>query len=368
MPSPSVNHHLRSFVKNMIKMSTFYPLNVTAVRKLTPDAVAVTFNLPEELRETFQFTAGQYLTIKHNIQDAEIRRAYSIASAPRDSEMVIGIKKVPGGRFSAYANDTLKAGDILEVMPPEGRFVYPQEQEEKTFLAVAAGSGITPIMSILKSALHLDADAKFVLLYGNRSLDETMFREELKALKASFPDRFTLHYIFSRQREEEGLFGRIDSSTINYVIRNKHKDLNFDRVYLCGPQAMIEIAQESLSKQGMSQDQISLELFTEIEVKDTLKDELVGKTQVTVTLDGVLYQLVLDQKSLLLDGILKQKIDAPYSCQGGVCSTCIAKITEGEAKMVKNQILTPGEIADGLILTCQAHATTPTLRIDFDDV
>ena len=349
-------------------MSTFYPLCVTAVRKLTPDAVAVTFKLPEEVREMFTFTAGQYLTIKHSFQDTELRRAYSIASGPNENELVIGIKKVPGGRFSAYANDTLKAGDVLEVMPPQGRFVYPMSAKEKTFLAVAAGSGITPIMSILKSALHQDSESKFVLLYGNRSMDETMFREELQTLVTNFPDRFTIHYIFSRQREDEALFGRIESSTINYVLRNKHKDLKFDRVYLCGPQAMIETAQESLSNLGIAPEQISLELFTEIEVEDTLKDELIGKTQVSVTLDGVSYQVVIDQKSLVLDGILKQKIDAPYSCQGGVCSTCIAKITEGEAKMVKNQILTPSEIADGLILTCQAHATTPILKLDFDDV
>jgi ring-1,2-phenylacetyl-CoA epoxidase subunit PaaE len=349
-------------------MSTFYPLSVTAVSRLTPDAVAVTFKLPEDLKDTFTFTAGQYLTIKHIQSDTELRRAYSIASRPNDNELVIGIKKVPGGRFSAFANDTLKAGDVLEVMPPQGRFIYPHAPQEKTFLAVAAGSGITPIMSILKSALEQDSETKFVLLYGNRSMDETMFREELQNLATNFPNRFTLHYIFSRQREEEALFGRIESSTINYVVKNKHKDLKFDRVYLCGPQAMIETAQDSLSNLGIAPESISLELFTEVAAEDTLKDELIGKTQVSVTLDGVSYQLIIDQKSLLLDGILKQKIDAPYSCQGGVCSTCIAKITEGEAKMVKNQILTPGEIADGLILTCQAHATTPTLKIDFDDV
>ncbi|MFM1878814.1 MAG: hypothetical protein RLZZ241_1680 [Bacteroidota bacterium] len=349
-------------------MSTFYPLRVSEVNRLTPDAVSVSLEVPVKLREFFSFKAGQYITVKHRKDGEEIRRAYSIASDPQSENLVIGIKEVPEGTFSTFANRTLQAGDTLEIMPPEGRFVFPVNSEEKNILAIAAGSGITPILSIIKEALVRYTNTSVVLLYGNRSLKDTMFRETLNDLLHTYPERFTVHYVFSRTREDSSLFGRIGSDTINYVLRNKHKDIQFNRAYLCGPQELIQMSEACLEAYGLNKGCISHELFTELEVADTLKDHLDGKTQLSVTLDGVEYQLVLDQKALVLDGVLKQKIDAPYSCQGGVCSSCIARVTEGEAQMVKNQILTPGEIAEGLILTCQAHAVTPTLKIDFDDV
>jgi ring-1,2-phenylacetyl-CoA epoxidase subunit PaaE len=349
-------------------MSTFYPLIVSEVKRLTPDAVSIALEIPGDLNQTFKFQAGQYITIKHQDKSGEIRRAYSIAASPSENKLVVGVKKVPNGIFSTFANDILNPGDTLEVMPPQGRFVYPGSKEEQTFLAVAAGSGITPIISIIKTALESDSKSKFVLLYGNRSLAETMFREELENLTEKYSERFYLYYTFSRQREENALFGRIEGSSINYVIRNQHKAMSFDRAYLCGPEEMIKLTQETLKEGGLLENQISVELFTEQEVEDTLIDQLEGKTQLEVTLDGVLHKLVIDQKALILDALLKNKIDAPYSCQGGVCSTCIAKITEGQASMVKNQILTPGEIKEGLILTCQSHPTSPILKIDYDDV
>lgn len=349
-------------------MSSFYTLTVLDVLRLTPDAVAVSLEIPNSLKQAFSFEAGQYITIKHEDKSGEIRRAYSIATSPADNELVIGVKKVPNGIFSTFANDILKSGDTLEVMPPQGRFVYPSKKKEQTFLAVAAGSGITPIISIIKTALSSDSESRFVLLYGNRSMAETMFREELESLQEKYTNRFYLYYTFSRQREENALFGRIEGSSINYVVRNRHNSFAFDRAYLCGPQEMIELSEKTLTSNGLAEDQISVELFTEPEVEDTLIDQLDGKTRLEVTLDGVLHSLVIEQKALILDALLKNKIDAPYSCQGGVCSTCIAKVTEGQAEMVKNQILTPGEIKDGLILTCQAHATSSVLKIDYDDV
>ena len=349
-------------------MSNFYTLKVSQVRKLTPDSVAISLRVPEALQETFSFTAGQYVTFRHFKDGEEIRRAYSIASRPGEEDLTVGIKKVPGGAFSVYANETLRAGDSLEVMPPEGRFIYQPESGSSCVLALAAGSGITPIMSIIKTALADRSDSRVVLAYGNRSPQETMFRDEIEQLKSEYADRFTVYYLFSRDREDGSLFGRIESGTVNFITRNKHQDLSFDRCYLCGPQAMIEMAEETLIGQGVPKERIFHELFTAAEVADTLKDELEGKTALTVTLDGVQHQLVMDQKSLVLDAVIRAKIDAPYSCQGGVCSTCIARVTEGEASMVKNQILTPGEIAEGLILTCQAHPTTSVLKVDYDDV
>ena len=360
--------HFRSFAQKFLCMSNFFTLEVSQVRKLTPDSVAVSLRVPEALRETFSFTAGQYVTFRHFREGEEIRRAYSIASRPGEAELTVGIKKVLGGIFSVYANDALRAGDSLEVMPPEGRFVYRPESSGTRVLALAAGSGITPIMSIIKTALAENSESRVVLVYGNRSPEETMFRAEIDQLKSEYDDRFTVYYLFSRGREEGSMFGRIEASTVNFITRNKHQDLSFDRFYLCGPQAMIEMAEETLVGQGVPKERILHELFAAADVADTLKEELDGKTELTVTLDGVLHQLVMDQKSLVLDAVLRAKIDAPYSCQGGVCSTCIARVTEGEASMVKNQILTPGEIAEGLILTCQAHPTSPVLKVDYDDV
>lgn len=351
-----------------MRMSTFYTLEVSQVRTLTPDSVAVSLRVPEALRETFSFMAGQYLTFRHFRDGSEVRRAYSIASRPGEGDLTVGIKKVPGGIFSVYANENLHAGDRLEVMPPMGRFVYQPETGASKLLAVAAGSGITPIMSIVRTALAENGDSQVVLVYGNRSPEETMFRTEIERLRSEYAGRFTVYYLFSRKREDSSLFGRIEAGTINFITRNKHKDLSFDRFYLCGPQAMIEIAEDTLVGQGVPKDRISHELFTEPAGTDTLKDELEGKTELKVLLDGVSHELVMDQKSLILDAVLRAKIDAPYSCQGGVCSTCIARITEGSASMVKNQILTPGEIAEGLILTCQAHPTTPIVQVDYDDV
>lgn len=349
-------------------MSAFYPLEVTQVRKLTPDSVAVSLRVPEDLRGTFAFEAGQYLTFRLLKDGSEIRRAYSIASRPGAPELTVAVKKVPKGVFSTYANEVLRAGDRLEAMPPQGRFVFNAAKPVKALLALAAGSGITPVLSIIRTALEAGTDTRVVLAYGNRSADETMFRPELEALKAEYANRFSVYYVFSRSSEEGSLFGRIDSSTLNFITRNKHKDLTFDRYYLCGPEGMIELAEETLLGQGVAREQILHELFTSAEVTDTLQEALEGKSRLSVTLDGVVHDLVMDQKSLVLDAVLRAKIDAPYSCQGGVCSTCIARVTEGKAQMVKNQILTPGEIAEGLILTCQAHPTSPDLKIDYDDV
>jgi ring-1,2-phenylacetyl-CoA epoxidase subunit PaaE len=223
-------------------------------------------------------------------------------------------------------------------------------------------------MSIIRTALAENRDSQVVLAYGNQSPKQTMFRAEIEQLQSEYPGRFTVYYLFSRDREEGSLFGRIEPGTVNFITRNKHRDLSFDRFYLCGPQAMIEMAETTLIGQGIAKDRVSHELFTEAEGTDTLKEELEGKTTLTVLLDGVSHELVMDQKSLVLDAVIRAKIDAPYSCQGGVCSTCIARVTEGSASMVKNQILTPGEVAEGLILTCQAHPTTPVLKVDYDDV
>ena len=349
-------------------MSQFYPLQVSKVNSLTPNAVSVSFQVPSELKEAFSFSAGQYITIRYSKNGAELRRAYSLCSVPGQEEITIGIKKVPDGTFSVYANEQLSKGDILEVMPPEGRFVFEPRGSAQQIVAFAAGSGITPIMSIIQEALSEHPGTEVVLVYGNQSSKETMFLEQLTELQNIYSDRFFIHHLFSREKEENSMFGRIDKGTVNYVIRNKHRELDPDRFYVCGPLSMIETVRETLSENGVPEEKIFHELFTEPEGEDEIAETLEGVTRLEVTLDEAEYTLEMDQKSLLLDAVLNANIDAPYSCQGGVCSTCIARVTEGSAKMVKNQILSDSELEAGFILTCQAHPTSNVLKIDYDDV
>ncbi len=349
-------------------MSDFHALRVSQVRRLTPDAVEVTFLIPEDKKGTFAFAAGQYITLKIELEGKEVRRAYSLCSVPGTDTLSVGIKKVPDGTFSVYANDSLNTGDTLEVMPPEGRFTYESGQGIKTLAAFAAGSGITPIMSIVQQALQSDPDVRVILVYGNRSTESVMFREELEELTDLYSDRFFLYRTYSRDREDNALFGRIENSTVNYVLKNKHKDLEVDRFYLCGPEPMIREVESSLQNSGVPESRILHELFTSSESEADLSEVSEGMTRVSVILDEQETTLEMDAKDRILDAILEAGIDAPYSCQGGVCSTCIAKISEGKATMAKNQILTDSEIEEGLVLTCQAHPTSPSIRVDYDDV
>ena len=348
-------------------MADFHALTVKSIKKLTPSAVAVTLAIPKELMQSFAFTAGQYITIKKEIKGKELRRAYSISSSPKKEAITIGIKKVDRGGFSDYANTKLQVGDVLEVMPPEGRFTF-KSSEVKNIAAFAAGSGITPIMSIAKTVLDSNPANKFVLVYGNKSYEETMFYTDLVKLELDYTNRFFVYFTNSQAKEDKALFGRIDTSTVNYALKNKHKDLDFDGYYLCGPEQMIHLVTDTLVENEVPKDKIHFELFTSTEIKEELPAAPDGKSTVKVIVDDEEFEITMDKSTLVLDAVLKENIDAPYSCQGGVCSSCIAKVKEGKAEMVKNQILTDGEIADGFILTCQAHPTTPTLTVDYDDV
>jgi len=349
-------------------MAHFYPLTVQRIKQLTPNAVTITFAIPKELIQTFAFTAGQYVTIKKEIKGKELRRAYSISSSPKSDSITIGVKKVDKGGFSDFAHTKLKEGDVLEVMPPEGRFVFKPSDNNKNIAAFAAGSGITPIMSIARTVLECNPKNTFVLIYGNKSYEETMFYTDLVKLQLEYSNRFFIYFLLSQTQEDESIFGRIDTSTVNYVLKNKHKNIVFDDYYLCGPEAMIHLVKENLKDNDIPEDCVHFELFTETEIKDELPERPEGMSQLTVILDDEEFTLSMDRSNVVLDAVLKENIDAPYSCQGGVCSSCIARIKEGKAEMVKNQILTDSEIAEGLILTCQAHPITPTLTVDYDDV
>ena len=346
----------------------FYPLTVQHIKQLTPSSVAITFTIPKELIQTFAFVPGQYITIKKIIKDKELRRAYSISSFPKSDTITIGIKNVDKGGFSDYANTKIAVGDVLDVMPPEGRFVFNATETTKNVVAFAAGSGITPIISIARAVLDANPHNKFVLVYGNKSFKETMFFSDVAKLQLEYSDRFFEYFIFSQTQEDNSLFGRIDTSTVNYILKNKHKEIQFNDFYLCGPEAMIQVVTDTLKENNIDESKIHFELFTATDIKDELAVLPEGDTELTILVYDEEFSFSISKKTIVLDAILKQNIDAPYSCKGGVCGSCIARVTEGKAEMVKNQILTDSEIEEGLILTCQALATTAILKVDFDDV
>lgn len=346
-------------------MGEFQTLVISEVKKETPNSVSISFKIPENLKETFAFKAGQYITIKHLNGDKEIRRAYSICSSPKSGQLRVGVKKVEKGVFSQYANEKLKAGDTLEVMPPTGKFLL--EPNLKNYVAFAAGSGITPVLSLIKSTLEEMPQSTFLLVYGNQTKEETMFYNEIMELQKQFPNRFSVEFVFSRKLEDHAKFGRIDRSVVNFFLKNKYAKTSYESFYLCGPEEMVDEVSSTLKYNGINSKQIHHELFSTAE-KGLLVEKHDGNTSITVILDDEEETFEMPQTKSILEAALDEGLDAPYSCQGGICSTCIARLKEGKAEMRKNQILTEAEIADGLILTCQAHPTTPKVVVDYDDV
>lgn len=350
-------------------MPNFHELRVKNLIRETSQAVSIAFDVPSELKDEFRFTAGQYLTIKYEQDGEKIRRSYSICSSPESGELKVTVKEVEGGQFSAWANNKLQEGDTLNVFPPEGKFTFSSDSTEShhNYAAFAAGSGITPVMAILKSVLENEPHSKFVLVYGNKSPEQTIFFKELLELQVKHAERLFVEFVYSKAKEDQSFFGRIERSTVNFVLKNKFKGHQFNAFYLCGPEPMIDLVSEVLQENKIDKAKIFFELFTSTEEAE-IEADVSGKTQVTVMLDDEETTFEMDRKTRVLDAVLEKDLDPPYSCQGGICSSCLAQIKEGKAKMANNQILTDEEVEEGLILTCQAHPTTPKLRIDYDDV
>ena len=348
-------------------MATFYNVQIKEVKQETADAVSVVFNIPENIKSDFNFSAGQYITLQKEINNEEVRRAYSICSTPNSGEVRVAIKAVENGIFSTYATSDLKVEDTIEISTPEGRFLLNPETN-KNYIAFAAGFGITPILSMLKTVLETESTSTFTLVYGNKSVADTIFFDELNSLKETYQDRFKLHYIYSREDVKNGLRGRIDQNVTNYFVKNMYKETSFDAAYLCGPEEMINEVSKTLKNNNISKENIHFELFTATVDKEKAEQVKEGTTVITVLLDDEETTFTMQQTDDILAASLRNDLDAPYSCQGGVCSSCLCKVTEGKAVMVKNSILTDGEVADGLVLACQAYPTTAKITIDFDDV
>ncbi len=349
-------------------MAKFYNLSIKDIKKETEKAVSIAFDIPQSLKKEFEFIPGQYITLKKEINNQEVRRAYSICSSPKSGEVRVVIKEIENGTFSVYANTNLQIEDSLDVSKPEGKFVLQvNPNNQKNYLSFAAGSGITPIMSMIQAVLEEEPDSNFVMVYGNKTIKDTIFYNDLNALLKKYPNRFYVQYVFSQEQPEGSLFGRIDKSVVNFTI-NKHKNFTFDDVYLCGPESMINTVQETLQTNDFDKNKIHFELFTANTESNNEATSLQGESKITIVLDDEEVSFTMSQKETILDAALKKQLDAPYSCQGGVCSSCIAKVTEGKAVMDKNTILSKDEVDEGLVLTCQAHPVTNKIIVDFDDV
>ena len=352
----------------------FHLLKIKEVRKETPDCVSVLFDIPDDYRDDFIFEQGQNITIKKEIDGEEIRRSYSICSAPFENELRVAIKKVDAGKFSSFANLVLKAGDVLEVLPPTGKFNTKLKPEnKKQYLAFAAGSGITPVISIIKTTLQTEPGSSFTLVFGNRGRQSIIFFEELEGLKNKYLSRFNFINILSREKTDAPInFGRINDDKLT-ELKGLIDYKTIDEFFICGPEEMIFCVKDFLENLDIDKKKIHFELFTTPGQKKLTDDrkqmtESTGpKSRITVKLDGRSFdfELGFDNDSIL-DAALKQGADLPFACKGGVCCTCKARLLEGQVEMDVNWGLEQEEVEQGFILTCQSHPTTEKVVVDFD--
>ena len=355
-------------------MSThFEKVRIKEVRRETDDCVSILFNVPENLKEKFAYLPGQHVTLRTKISNEDIRRSYSLCSSPLNNEWRIAVKKVDGGIFSMFANHTLQAGDEVELMPPVGHFTLPHSTEKKHYVCFAAGSGITPVLSIIKTGLMNQPGSEFTLIYGNRTSRSVIFKEEIEALKNKFINRFQLVHVLSREHTEAPVNeGRINAEKCEQLFKHV-VSLNADEFFICGPELMIFSIKDWLQSKNIDSKKIHFELFNTENSNKTKKqtqtvvannDEV---SHITIHLDGRSFDFNLPfNNASILDAALQQGADLPYACKGGVCTTCKAKLLEGKVDMDVNYGLEPEEVAEGFILTCQSHPRTEKVVIDFD--
>lgn len=351
----------------------FHALCVEAIHRETRDAVAIRFTVPPELAQEYGFRPGQYLTLRTFLEGEEVRRSYSICTGPGESGLTVAVKRVPGGRFSTWANEVLRVGDRVDVLPPDGRFVRVPPAASGNYLAIVAGSGITPVLSILKAVLQDEPQARFTLVYGNRAAHAVMFREQLEDLKNLHMTRFSLVHVLSRERQEMDVFnGRIDETKCRALFDGWVDIAAVDAAYLCGPQSMMEGAAAALHASGVPAERIRRELFHTDGASPAAKASQAGRAvegecQVTVVQDGRERRFNMPRGGpSLLRAALEQGVELPWSCQGGVCSTCRCKVVEGEVEMDTNFALEDYEIASGFRLACQSYPLSDRLVIDYD--
>ncbi|EAM8864100.1 1,2-phenylacetyl-CoA epoxidase subunit PaaE [Acinetobacter sp. AS5] len=352
-------------------MSQFIPLTIKSIQPQTEQAICIAFDLAPEQLDAFQYQPGQHLTIRHLTDDGELRRCYSICSDTQE-DMSIAIKKIDQGQFSTWANAHLKAGDVLEVMPPQGVFFQKAAKAGgQNYLGFAAGSGITPILSIVKSVLNRQAEATFTLVYGNRSWKQTMFSEQIMDLKDRFKERLQLVNIFSRELNDSEIFnGRIDADKLQQLFQANLISAEADHCFACGPEEMMTAVETVLPTWGIQRSKIHTERFNTGTAPKATAQQMESRSEerVNIVLDGrELIVEVSKQDDSILDAALRAGADLPYACKGGVCATCKCKVLEGQVEMAVNYSLEEDEIQKGYVLSCQARPTTANVRLSFDE-
>ncbi|MEX1147982.1 MAG: 1,2-phenylacetyl-CoA epoxidase subunit PaaE [Sphingomonadales bacterium] len=359
-------------------MVHFHKLKVAHVARETDDAVAITFAVPEELRDAYRFTQGQHLTIRATINGEEVRRTYSICAGVDDEWLRIGVKRIAGGAFSSFANDDLKPGAELDVMTPIGKFHTDLDADaRRTYAAFVAGSGITPVLSIIKTTLAREPGSRFVLVFGNRTTGSIMFREDIEDLKNRYMGRFSVIHVLSREEQDMDLFnGRIDADKVRALSRGVVPVSAVDEYFLCGPETMIHDVRDTLVELGVDRNHIHFELFhTDLPATVLAKrhkpapvetDRDVARVAVIVNGARTEFDMPLEGDGSVLEAALDHGADLPFSCKGGVCSTCRCKVMEGKVDMAVNYALEDHEVDAGFVLSCQSHPLTDTLVLDFD--
>ena len=361
-------------------MAKFHKLKVADIKQETADTVSVSFEIPASLTNDFHFIQGQYLTLKQLINDEDVRRSYSLCTSPHDNDLRVAIKQVENGRFSTYANHELKVGDELEVMTPQGSFYTELNSDNsKNYVAFAAGSGITPIMSIMKSVLAQEPNSTFTLFYGNKSTKSIIFRESIDDLKNIYTNRLSVYHLLTEEHPGSDLFyGRINQDKCEVFFEKLVDVSQTDEFFMCGPESMIKEVSGLLEKQGVKKEKIHFELFTSpsdsLQSKATVKasskanKEDKVNSEITLIMDGEksTFGLATEGKNIL-DSALEKGLDVPFACKGAVCCTCRAKVLEGEVKMDLNYSLEKEEVDAGYVLTCQAHPLTEKVTVSFDD-
>ncbi|MCW5898086.1 MAG: phenylacetate-CoA oxygenase/reductase subunit PaaK [Flavobacteriales bacterium] len=369
--------YFRALIMSSTRMARFHTLPVADVHQETADSIVVTFRIPPEQREDFRFVHGQYLTLKLTVNGEELRRSYSICSSPLDPEEIrIAVKKVPGGRASTVLVDKLKPGMTIEVMTPMGNFTSALDPAHvKHYVAFAAGSGITPILSILKTVLRGEPKSRFTLFYGNTDVDRIIFRGKLEELKAQYGERLGVHHILTQGQDEDTLFnGRITTEKASQLLGRFVTDSLDKEYFICGPEQMMVNVSEALEMLGVEKKRIHIELFTTpVTAEAKAPPQAVGDgafsgmAKVTVILDG--RETVLDVRAsgdAVLDVALDAGLDVPFACKGAVCCTCKARVVKGQVEMAMNYALTDEEVEDGYVLTCQTHPRSAEVTIDYD--
>jgi ring-1,2-phenylacetyl-CoA epoxidase subunit PaaE len=367
----------------IVSAPRFHSLHIRDVRRETADAVSVAFEVPPSLRDAYRFVPGQFLTLRAALDGGELRRSYSICCGADDyehrGELRVAIKRTDGGAFSTWANERLAAGNALDVMTPDGRFVREFDTVNRHhYVAFAAGSGITPVLAIIKTALAREPDSRFTLVYGNRRVETILFAEELEDLKDRYLDRFTLYHVLSREHQDVELFtGRIDAAKVAAFLDTLLPAADIDAAFICGPETMIGEVEGALTQGGVARDKIHVERFVAPGTKAPVRAPLAAATaavdntesaEVEILADGIRRTLRVPYAgAAILDVALAAGADLPYACKGGVCCTCRARVLEGEVRMDRNFTLEDAEMRAGFVLTCQSHPTTSRVVVSYDE-